>query len=168
MKCGELHVAMNEDLFYLKLRQTIDDTYKLSTSFEIDSGYVRLLNICLESNRAFQYFYRRAAKTMIEFQYPEQMQNYLDRLLFDIRLQQTTTEDFYNMYSDDLYFHVQFVDHSCATADGNANDADTNSIVECLLTKLKSENFLHFVILTTHFKPYRHCLNTHRVNSKWA
>lgn len=159
MKMGKLHIEMNQDLFYLKLRHTIDDTYKQSSNFELDSNYVRLLSLCSESRLAFQQFYRRAAKTMIEFHYPENMQMYLDRLLCDIRVRQSTTEEFYSMYSDDLYFHVQFVDHSCS-------DENTNDIVEGLLVKLKSENFLNFVILTTHFKTYRHLLKwfTNKMN----
>lgn len=156
MKCGILHIEMNRDLFYLKLRQTIDDIYKHSDKFELDSSYVRLLNICLESNLAFQQFYRRAAQTMIECQYPEHIQNYLDQLLCDIRLRRSSTQQYYSMYSDDLYYYVQLVDHSCP--ESNPNDENTNSIVNSLLMKLKSKDILRFVILTTHFKTYRHLL----------
>lgn len=158
MKYGELLIEINHDLFYLKLRQTIDETYKHSHNFDIDSSYVRLLNICLESNIAFQQFYRRTAQTMIEFQYPEHIQNYLDQLLCDIRIRLSSSEQFYSMYSDDLYFYVQLVDHSCPTSDSNSNNENTNSTVNCILLKLKTENFLRFVILTTHFKTYRHLL----------
>lgn len=156
MKCGELHIEMNRDLFYLKLCQTFDDLYKHSDKFELDSGYVRLLNICLESSLAFQQFYRRAAQTMIECQYPEHIQNYLDQLLCDIRIRRSSTQQYYRMYSDDLYFYVQLVDHACS--DSNSNNQNTNSIVTGLLLKLKSQDFLRFVILTTHFKTYRNLL----------
>lgn len=158
MKCGELHIEMNRDLFYLKLHQTIDNTYKNSHNFDIDSSYVRLLNICLESNTAFQQFYRRTAQTMIECQNPEHIQNYLDQLLCDIRIRRADTQQFYNMYSDNLYFYVQLVDHSCSTSDSQSNNENSNSIVNSILSKLKTENFLRFVILTTHFTTYRHLL----------
>lgn len=161
MKCGEQLIEINQDLFYLKLRHTIDDTYKNPNNYEVDSNYVRLRNICTESNLAFQYFYRRAAQTMIDCQYSEHIQNYLDQFLCDIRIRQSTTEQFYSMYSDDLYYYVQFVDHSCSSSDATSND-----IVESLLLKVKSENFLHFVILTTHFKAYRHLLN--EINSNMS
>lgn len=159
MKCGEQLLELNQDLFYLKLRQTIDNTYKNPHNFDIDSSYVRLLNICMESNIAFQQFYRRTAQTMIECQYPEQIQNYLDQLLCDIRIRCTSTEQFYSMYSDDLYFYVQLVDHSCSTSDSHSNNDNTNDIVTSILLKLKFEDHLRFVILTTHFKTYRHLLN---------
>lgn len=160
MKCGKLQIEMNRDLFHLKLRQTIDEIYKHSHNFEIDSSYVRLLNICLESNFAFQQFYEKAALTMIESQYPEHIQNYLDRLLCDIRIRRTSTHLFYSMYSDNLYFYVQLVDHSCATTSDttSTNENNTIGIVKTLLLKLKSDDFLRFVILTTHFRTYRHLL----------
>lgn len=159
MKCGELHFELNQDLFYLKLRHTIDNTYKNPQNFDIDSSYVRLLNICMESNIAFQQFYRRTAQTMIECQYPEHIQSYLDQLLCDIRIRRTSTEHFYSMYSDDLHFYVQLVDHSCSTSESSSNNASNSSnIVITLLMKLKSQDFLRFVVLTTHFKAYRHLL----------
>lgn len=153
MKCGDLHFELNQDLFYLKLRQTIDDTYKNPRNFDIDSNYVRLLNICLESNAAFQQFYRRTAQTMIECKFPAQIQSCLDQLLCDIRIRHTSTEQFYSMYSADLQFYVQLVDHSCPASASNSSD-----IVSNLLLKLKSEDLLRFVILTTHFKTYRQLL----------
>lgn len=153
MKCGDLHFELNQDLFYLKLRQTIDDTYKNPRNFDIDSNYVRLLNICLESNAAFRQFYRRTAQTMIECKFPAQIQSCLDQLLCDIRIRHTSTEQFYSMYSADLQFYVQLVDHSCPASASNSND-----IVSNLLLKLKSEDLLRFVILTTHFKTYRQLL----------
>lgn len=158
MKCGELHFELNQDLFYLKLRQTIDNTYKNPRSYDIDSGYVRLLNMCLESNVAFQQFYRRTAQTMVECKFPAQIQTFLDQLLCDIRIRHTSTELFYRMYSADLYFYVQLVDHTCPASISNANSDKTNDIVLSLLLKLKSEDSLRFVILTTHFKTYRHLL----------
>lgn len=160
MKCGELHFAMNQDLFYLKLHQTIDDTYKNPHNFDIDSSYVRLLNICMESNTAFQQFYRRTAHTMIECQYPEHIQSFVDQLICDIRIRCTSSEQFFGMYSDNLHFYVQLVDHSCSTADpkSNVNENHTSNTVTSILLKLKTEDFLRFVILTTHFKTYRHLL----------
>lgn len=158
MKCGALHFELNQDLFYLKLRQYIDAKYEHPRNFDIDSSYVRILNICLESNVAFQQFYRRTAQTMIENEFPAQIQSYLDQLLCDIRIRHTSTEQFYSMYSNDLYFYVQLVDHTCPTSTSNSNKAKVNEIVSSILAKLKSEDYLRFVILTTHFKTYRYLL----------
>lgn len=89
---------------------------------------------------------------MIEHEYPENIQHFLDQLLCDIRIRQTSVEHFYKMYSDDLYYYVKIVAHSC-------DNLDQNNVVKTLLLKIKSENFLRFVILTTHFKTYQHLLN---------
>lgn len=150
---------LNKDFFYLKLYQTIDDIYAHPDSYNnIDRNYVWLRDICSKSKLAFQYFYRKTATIMIQHQYPECMQKYLDLLVSDVRLRQHTLDDFYQMYSEDLYFYVNIMNDS--DSDSQSPVAASSPIVCNILRNLRCKDLMRFVIVASHFKEYRHLLRT--------
>lgn len=157
MKCKNFSFQIQKDLFYLKLNQTIDDMYRHPDSYKnIDTNYVRLLNICSRSKLAFQNFCRRTANIMIENQYPERMQIFLDQLVFDCRVRQQSSDEFFKMYSEDLYFFIKIMNEGCS--DSKSVDTELNPIVCNILLNLRHKDLTRFVILTTHHLQYRRLL----------
>lgn len=157
MKCKNFSFPVQKDLFYLKLNQTIDDMYWHPDSYKnIGTNYVRLQNICSRSKLAFQHFCRRTANMMIEHQYPECMQIFLDQLVFDCRVRQQSSEEFFKMYSEDLYFFIKIMNEG--GSDPKSGDTELNPIVCNILLNLRHKDLTRFVILTTHHLQYRRLL----------
>lgn len=147
---------MNQDFFYSKLLLTIDDIYQNPTCYNFDSNYVHILSICSKSKVAFQHFYKRTATMMLQYNFPANVQKYLDQLMFDIRIQLPSIEHFCEMYSTDLHFYVKLMSYSSSGT--MSTDVKLNTLVKNLLLNLKCKNYLKFVILTTHFKHFSNML----------
>lgn len=156
IKCQKFAFEVNQDFFYLKLLQTIDDIYQHPTRYNLDSNYVHILSICLKSKFAFQHFYERTAAIMVQHGYPENVQKYWDQLMFDIRIQLPSNEHFCEMYSKDLYHYVKLMSYSCSGT--MPTDVKLNALINNLLLNLKCKDYLKFVILTTHFKEFSNML----------
>lgn len=153
IKCDDIVTEFSRDFFELKLCQTINIIYKEPDDYNIDSQYSKILNICLHSKKAFQFFYKKIAQTMINHKFPENIQTFLDQFILDIRIRCNSNDDFYRMYSDDLYFYVKILNEV-----DYESQVSVSYTVKCLLNNLKSRDFWKFVILTTHFDKYKHLL----------
>lgn len=160
IRCGDVVTEVGRDFFELKLRQTIDKMYQRPGDYAIDRSYLRILNICVNSRMAFRYFCEKLAQTMIDHQYPETVQAFLDQFIFDVRIRMNSIEDFCQMYSSDLYFYVRIL-----TDSGLGSQTEPNAVVDSLLLNLRWKNHLKFVMLATQFKMARH-LHTEMKNVK--
>lgn len=145
---------VTQDLFYLKLKQTLDNIYQIPDDYKIDAKYIHALNICLSSKSTFQHFYKQTALLMIKHLYPLNVQKYLDQFIFDIRIRKSPT-DFCQMYEDDLYFYVKIATDPNFSLDSHNKGRNLNYLGHSLLNNLRSKDFVKFVILRTHFKVYR-------------
>lgn len=97
---------------------------------------------------------------MINNNFPDSIQTYLDRFLFDVRLRKQSISDFAHMYDENLYFYVKIIT-DVLYSDSDSNDDKSvikNDIVRYLLMSLRYKNYTRFVILTTHFQSYRDLL----------
>lgn len=159
---------VNEAYFYLKLRQLIDDMFSSPKKYSIvdqQENYIRLLRICSLSSKAFQHFSQITAKQMIENSFPEAIQKYLDRFIFDMRIRKESIEDFNRTYGDDLYFIVKAIsatfDESDEMVEEDTNDSHQleNRVLKDLLNHLRQKDFVRFVVITTHFEQVRHLLH---------
>lgn len=141
----------------------LDDMYRCVESYSIEDEqdtYIRGLSICSSSPKAFQHFYSITATIMINSNFPDSIQTYLDRFLFDVRLQKQSISDFSHMYDEKLYFYVKIIT-DVLYSDNDSNDDKSmiqNDIVRCLLMNLRYKDYTRFVILTTHFQSYRYLL----------
>lgn len=152
--------AINETYFNTKLRQLFESMYTAAESYDIveeQDTYIRALALCANSTKAFQYFYDVTQGIMIEYNFPEIIQTYLDRFIFDVRLQQQSIDDFCHMYEKNLYFHVKMVTDYQYGRCNSSNDA-AGDVIKCVLMHLKRIDFRRFVILTTHFEVFRYLL----------
>lgn len=126
-------------------------------------NYNRMISICNRSPIAFQQFYKITAQTMIDSNFPETIQLYLDQFIFDVRLSKQTIDGFCHMYNENLYFYVKIV---CELFSGDSNndniDVTNCSIVIDILKNLKLKNFLGFVVIVTHFKTFLFLLDKKR------
>lgn len=159
-------VEVNEVYFYTKLRQMIEDMFLYPEDFDLIDNhptYIRLLTICKEYPKIFQYFYRITAKKMIQWNYPENVQAFLTGLLFDIRIEKSSYAQFNQMYDQDLYFYVKMICEVLYGRDDNEKeDVEENPVVCDVLTGLRSRDLERFVILVTHFPHFRHLLDQSR------
>lgn len=154
IKYRDIIFDVNQDLFYLKINQTMNEMYQSPDDYKIDSKYIHALNICLSSKSTFQHFYRHTAHLMITHLHPVIVQNYLDQLIFDIRIRKSPS-DFCEMYEENLYFYVKIATDTNFSWDSHKTDENLNYLVYSLLNNLKSKDLLKFVILRTHFSAYR-------------
>lgn len=154
IKYRDIIFDVTQDLYYLKLKQTLDDIYQSPDEYKIDTKYIHALNICLSSKSTFQHFYRQTALLMIKHLYPLNVQNYLDQFIFDIRIRKSPS-DFCEMYENDLYFYVKIATDANFSSDSHKKDENLNYFGHSLLKNLRSKDLLKFVILRTHFKVYR-------------
>lgn len=160
MKFRDIVFEVNQDFFYLKLHQTIDDMYQQPGDYRIDTKYVHLLNICLNSKQTFQHFYRHTALLMIKHLYPLNIQKFLDQFIFDIRIRQYSMDNFCKMYEDNLYFYIKILTNDGFSSDLDQRNKDLIYLGENLLKNLRSQNMLKFVIITTHFEKFRYLLRS--------
>lgn len=163
VSCNRFSIEVNEVYFYLKLRRMLDDMYRYVENYSIENEqetYIRGLSICSSSPKAYQHFYQITATIMINNNFPDSIQTYLDRFLFDVRLRKQSISDFAHMYDENLYFYVKIIT-DVLYSDSDSNDDKSvikNDIVRYLLMSLRYKNYTRFVILTTHFQSYRDLL----------
>ncbi|XP_055309183.1 uncharacterized protein LOC129573040 isoform X2 [Sitodiplosis mosellana] len=154
IKYRDIIFEVNQDFFYLKLHQTIAEMYQSPDDYKIDTKYIHVLNVCLTKS-TFQYFYRHTAQLMIKHQDSRDVQKFLNQFIFDVRIRQTATDNFCQMYEDDLYFYVKIAIDARFNSDSHQRDEDLNYLGQSLLNNMRSKDLLKFVILTTHFESYR-------------
>lgn len=98
---------------------------------------------------------------MIEHNFPEQMQLFLNEFLFDIRLRKETLDHFVEMYDDELYNYVcilKEIVYGDATQQSNIEPGKSPLALD-VLNHLKKKSFENFVIVVTHFKDFLYLLN---------
>lgn len=134
---------------------TAVDSYDIVEQRE---NYIRSAALCSKSSKAFQYFYDITQELMIKHGYPAAIQTYLDRFLFDIRLESQSIDDLCRMYEPNLYYHVKMMtDFQYGKC--NASNDSAGEIVRCVLDRLKCKDFRRFIILVTHFEAFRYLLD---------
>lgn len=145
----------------------VDTMFESVDDYDIDGNkemYIRLLTICNESPKIFQYFSKITAKKMIEWKFPDQVQSFLKQFIFDIRLRKRNYAEFNRMYDDDLFFYVEILSELLyGSDDGDSqaagSDVSHNQTVCGILKNLKLKDFQRFVILVTHFDQFLYLLN---------
>lgn len=152
---------VNETYFNIKIRQLFERMYTSVESYDIveqQINYIRAAALCSKSSKAFQYFYDITQQLMIDNNYPAAMQTYLDRFLFDVRLQMPSIDDFCQMYEPNLYYHVKILTDFQYGKCNLSNDS-AGEIVRSVLVHLKCKDLRRFVILVTHFEAFRYLLD---------
>lgn len=149
---------LNPDFFYLKLYQTMDDIFQHPQDFQTDNNkYLFVMNVCLNSKLCFQHFYTHTARLMIQHQYPNNIQHFLDQFILDIRIRQTI-DDFCKMYEAALTIYVKFM----IDADSSSSKGDFEHFGQNLLNNLRLKDMTKFVVIVSHFKTFRHLLQNEK------
>lgn len=144
----------------------IDEMLQLIDDFDLNknkANYIRILAVCAESPKMFQHFYKLVAKKMIKWNFPEVIQAYIKQFVFDVRLRKQNYAQFNRMYDDNLFFYVEMISKLLYGSDdeySQVTDSDLgrNRIVCDILKGLRESDFERFVILVTHFQPFRYLL----------
>lgn len=148
---------LSRDFFYLKLKHTINDIFQQPQDYHTDSNkYLFVLNICLNSKLSFQHFYTHTALLMIQHQYPNVIQTFLDQFILDISIRQQTEDDFVLMYEESLQLYVR-VSYICKDSSKKIEHFGQN-----LLKNLRLKDMTKFVIVTSHFENFRHLLENEK------
>lgn len=160
--CGAgFKATVNQAYFTIKLRQLFDTMFTSPDSYDIvehQATFIRSLALCAKSPQAFQHFYTRTQHLMTAHRYPADMQTYLDRFLFDLRLGMESVDDFSQMYEPSLCVPVQMLTDFQYGRSNASNDA-AGEIVRSVLINLRRKDRRRFVILVTHFEAFRHLLD---------
>lgn len=160
--CGpDFKATVNQAYFNIKLRQLFESMFSSIHSYDLieqQATFIRSVALCTKSSLAFQYFYTRTEQMMTAHAYAKEIQSYLDRVLFDIRLGVDTIDDFCQMYEPALYFHVKMLTDFQYGRCNSSNDA-AGEVIRALLINLRCKDSRRFVILVTHFDAFRYLLD---------
>lgn len=155
LRHNDFMVEVNAAFFNVKLKELLDEQFRTPGDFELTEMYHefkldRIVSICRQSNVAFQHLVQLIAEKMIKYHFPMHMQVFLNRFLAETK-SNLDKEEFLHMYDDALINYLLICDVA-------ATDASVDKAVEQCLLELKECDYVHFVILCTHFPKFSHLL----------
>lgn len=131
--------------YFIDLIHNVVEDFLLTSSLgdlllQYDLSYNELIQLISESNKLFQFFSIEIANRMILENFSNEAINKLLNTILE-NLKQKLGKDFYNLYSDQQKIYIILSD--------NFSSNDSNLFNE-KLEKLRQENYLDYVIVTSH------------------
>lgn len=170
LRHSDFAVPIDECLFWYKFRQLLHMKFASIDDFDLTenaSAFNEMLSHCETSKGAFKHLSEVIAEKMMENNFSEIIQTFLNDFLFALKLKLIYSDTFLCLY--DNWYQIQGIAR-LADKIKDETEAKGSFLVDLILKLNTSENRRYFVLIATHFPAFMFLLNQAKGNcriNKW-